>query len=83
MTSFAIGEAFNDVLVLAHVHHEGWSNQQHLSTVYSGDYDTWIVRDARTKVLSLAIRGANQGHDGCPRLGGCTLCLVRWGTKRQ
>ena len=61
MTSFAIGDAFIDVLVLVHVHHEGWSTQQHLSIVYSVDYDTWIVPDARTKILSLTIR-TNQGH---------------------
>jgi hypothetical protein len=43
VASFAIGEAFLDVFVLTHVQNEGWSTK-HLS---SGDYDTWIVPDAR------------------------------------
>jgi hypothetical protein len=49
MASYAIGEAFLDVLVLAHIQNAGWSTQ-HLS---SGDYDTWIVPDARAQILSL------------------------------
>ncbi len=65
MASFAIGEAFLDVLVLVHIQNEGWSTQ-HLS---SGDYDTWIVPDARAQILSLTIL-ATQGH--VVRLGGPT-----------
>ena len=47
MASFDIGEAFLDVLVLAHTQGEGWSTQ-HLS---SGDFDTWIVPDGRIQIL--------------------------------
>jgi hypothetical protein len=57
MASFAIGEALLDVLVLAHVQNEGWSTK-HLS---SGDYDTWIVPDARIQILSLTTL-TKQGH---------------------
>jgi hypothetical protein len=65
MASFAIGEALLDVLVLAHVQNEGWSTK-HLS---SGDYDTWIVPDARIQILSLTTL-TNQGHE--VRIGGPT-----------
>jgi hypothetical protein len=65
MVSFAIGEALLDVLVLAHVQNEGWSTK-HLS---SGDYDTWIVPDARIQILSLTTL-TNQGHE--VRIGGPT-----------
>jgi hypothetical protein len=58
MASFAIGEAFLDVLVLAHAYSDaGWSTK-HLS---SGDYDTWIVPDARIQILSLTTL-TNQGQ---------------------
>ena len=65
MASFAIGEAFLDVLVLAHVQNEGWS-VKHLS---SGDYDTWVVPDARIQILSLTTL-TKQGH--VVRIGGPT-----------
>jgi hypothetical protein len=65
MTSFAIGEAFLDVLVHPHVQNEGGS-AKHLS---SGDYDTWIVPDARIQILSLTTL-TNQGH--VVRIGGPT-----------
>jgi hypothetical protein len=65
MASFAIGEALLDVLVLAHVQNEGWSTK-HLS---SGDYDTWIVPDARIQILSLTTL-TKQGH--VVRIGGPT-----------
>jgi hypothetical protein len=65
MASFAIGEALLDVLVLAHVQNEAWSTK-HLS---SGDYDTWIVPDARIQILSLTTL-TNQGH--VVRIGGPT-----------
>ena len=48
-SKFAIGEAFFDVLVLAHTQGEGWCTK-HLS---SGDYDTWIEPDARMQILSV------------------------------
>jgi hypothetical protein len=65
MASIAISEAFLDVLVLEHVKNEGWSTK-HLS---SGDYDTWIVPDARIQILSLTSL-TNQGH--LVRIGGPT-----------
>jgi hypothetical protein len=65
MASFAIGEDFLDVLVLAHIHNEGWANK-HLS---SGDDDTWIVPDARIQILSPTTL-TNQGH--VVRIGGPT-----------
>jgi len=65
MVSFAIGEAFLDVLVLAHTENEGWS-AKHLS---SGEHDTWIVPDARIQILSLTTL-TNQGHVVC--IGGPT-----------
>ena len=65
MASFAIGEGFLDALVLAHTQGEGWSTQ-HLS---SGDYDTWIVPDARIQILSVTTV-TNQGHE--VRMGGPT-----------
>ena len=65
MASFAIGEALLDVLVLAHVQNEEWSTK-HLS---SGDYDTWIVPDARIQILSLTTL-TKQGH--VVRIGGPT-----------
>jgi hypothetical protein len=65
MASFAIGEAFLDVLVLAHVQNKGWSTK-HLS---SGDYDTWIVHDVSIQILSLTTL-INQRH--VVRIGGPT-----------
>ena len=47
MAPFAIGDAFLDVLVLEHTQNQGWSSK-HLS---SGNYDTWIVPDARIWIL--------------------------------
>jgi hypothetical protein len=65
MASFSTGKDYLDVLVLVHLQNEGWSTR-HLS---SGDYDTWIVPDARAQILSLTIL-ATQGH--VVRLGGPT-----------
>jgi hypothetical protein len=63
--SFAIGETLLDVLVLAHVQNEGWSTK-HFS---SGDYNTWIVPDARIQILSLTTL-TKQDHVVC--IGGST-----------
>jgi hypothetical protein len=65
MASFAVGEALLDVLVLAHVQNERWSTKHHTS----GDYDTWIVPDARIQILSLSTL-TKQGH--VVRIGGPT-----------
>ena len=58
MSSFAIGEAFVDVLVLVHIQNQGWTTE-HLSSGDYSNYDTWIVPEARTQILSLTIL-ANQ-----------------------
>ena len=74
MSSFAIGEAFLDVLVLALIQNQGWTTE-HLPSGYSSNYDTWIVPEARSDPFAddprqSRPRGASWRTDKWDRRGG-------------